>query len=153
MGYTHYYEIIDENADLKVVEIGRDIAEVIRRCEIPIGDGNGTPDSAPQITKKAAIFNGLKPNDYERFCYPPDFELNKRCGLRAGFEFSKTARRPYDIVVCVALLVLKHHLGEGVRISSDGRLNELGWRKAIALHDYIFKDRDGETLAAELTKQ
>ena len=71
MGYTHYYEIIDENIDLKVVEVGRDIAEVIRRCEIPIGAGNGTPGSAPEITSAAIIFNGIKPDDCEWFNYPP----------------------------------------------------------------------------------
>ena len=66
---------------------------------------------------------------------------------------TRTARRianPYDIVLCASLLVIKHHLGDNVRLSSDGRRNEPAWRKGVALHDYIFKDRDGETLAGEI---
>ena len=152
MGYTHFYEIMDESVDLRVVEVGRDIAEVIRRCEILIGDANGTPDSAPEISSAAIKFNGVKPDNYERFNYPPDFEFNRHQGLKTGFEFCKTARRPYDIVVCAEMLALKHHLGDAVHISSDGSRKESGWRDAIALHDYIFRDRDGETLAGQIRK-
>ena len=75
--------------------------------------------------------------------------------IRDSRQASSSARRravPYDIVVCTALLVLKHHLGDAVRVSSDGQRNEPAWRKAIALHNYIFRDRDGETLAAQIRK-
>lgn len=150
VGYTHYYEILDTNADLKVIEIGRDIAAVIRRCEVPVGDMYGTPDSLPQISPSRIAFNGIEPEACDDFLYPPMFDLNPSLGLREGYSYCKTHRYPYDIVVCVSLLIIKHHLGDNARLSSNGRRNELAWRKAIALHDYIFKDRDGETLAGEI---
>ena len=150
MGYTHYYEILDTKANLKIVEIGRDIAEVIRRCEVPIGDVHGTPGSGPLISRRRIAFNGIEPEACDDFSYPPMFELNPGLGLREGYAYCKTHRHEYDIVVCVSLLVIKHHLGDNARLSSNGRRNELAWRKAIALHDYIFKDRDGETLAGEI---
>lgn len=150
MGYTHFYEVLDTKADLKTVEIGEDIAAVIRRCEIPIGDTLGTPESRPLISRRLIAFNGIEPEACDDFSYPPMFDLNPSLGLREGYAYCKTDRYPYDIVVCASLLVIKHHLGDNVRLSSDGRRNEPAWRKAIALHDYIFKDRDGETLAGEI---
>ena len=148
MGYTHYYEIMDTKVDLKIAEIGRDVAEVIRRCEVPIGDIYGTPDSRPQISRRCIAFNGIEPEACDDFSYPPMFDLNPGLGLREGYSYCKTHR--YDIVVCASLLIIMHHLGDNVCLSSNGRRNELAWRKAIALHDYIFRDRDGEKLAGEI---
>ena len=150
MGYTHYYEVLDIEAELKVAEIGRDLAEVIRRCEVPIGDADGAPGSSPQTHGRRIAFNGIKPEACDDFTYPPMFELNPALGLRKGYAYCKTRRYSYDIVVCVSMLVIKHHLGDGARLSSEGRRNELGWSKAIALHDYIFRDRDGEKLVGEI---
>lgn len=150
MGYTHYYEILDTKVDLKTVEIGGDIAAVIRRCEVPIGDMYGKPESRPLISRRQIAFNGIEPEACDDFSYPPMFDLNPCLGLREGYSYCKTHRYPYDILVCVSLLIIKRHLGDNVCLSSNGRRNELAWRKAIALHDYIFKDRDGETLAGEI---
>lgn len=36
------------------------------------------------------------------------------------FEFCKTAYKPYDLAVIVCLIIAKHHLKEGIIISSDG---------------------------------
>ena len=150
MGYTHYYEVMDKRMNLKIDEIGEDIAAVIRRCEVPIGNTQGTPGSRPLISPRHIAFNGIDPEACEDFSYPPMFELNPCLGLREGYSYCKTHRYPYDIVVCVSLLIIKHHLGDNVRLSSNGRRNELAWRKAIALHGHIFKDRDGEILAGEI---
>ncbi|PSR27615.1 MAG: hypothetical protein C7B46_19320 [Sulfobacillus benefaciens] len=42
----------------------------------------------------------------------------------ARFSFCKTARKPYDVAVTAALIVIKHHLPT-VRIMSDG--NDDDW--------------------------
>ena len=36
------------------------------------------------------------------------------------FAFCKTAFRPYDLAVTAALVILQHHLGAQLRVSSDG---------------------------------
>jgi len=36
------------------------------------------------------------------------------------FDFCKTAFRPYDLAVICCLIVIKHHCGERVEVSSDG---------------------------------
>ncbi len=150
--YTHYYTMGENLDDLKVKEIGRDIATVISRCEIPIGNGDGELESVPQISSRIIQFNGIDEDSGDGFLYPPPFEENRRLGLDERFSYCKTSRRRYDAVVCIALLILKYHLGDGVRIGSDGSLKEIEWRRAIALHDHIFRDRDGENLAAEIRK-
>lgn len=40
------------------------------------------------------------------------------------FDFCKTERRPYDLLVAASLLVLKRHLGNGVRVMTDGKDND-----------------------------
>jgi hypothetical protein len=51
------------------------------------------------------------------------------------FEFCKTARKPYDIMVCCVLLAAKHHLKARVSVSSDGDLDE--WQPAIDLYEKV----------------
>ena len=40
------------------------------------------------------------------------------------FNFCKTARKEYDGLVTATLLLAKHHLGNRIRISSDGNVDE-----------------------------
>ena len=40
------------------------------------------------------------------------------------FNFCKTARKEYDGLVTAALLLAKHHLGNRIRVSSDGNIDE-----------------------------
>jgi len=55
-------------------------------------------------------FNGLVNGAHETFIFP-DFPE------QAGF--CKTARKPYDLAVTAALIILKHHLREMITIGSD----------------------------------
>ena len=50
-----------------------------------------------------------------------------------GFDFCKTARKPYDVVVCAALLAIKHHQGDNVEIRSDGDFGD-EWQPAYRLY-------------------
>jgi len=56
--------------------------------------------------------NGTKEFGHESFNLPEFFS--------AGSDFCKTARKPYDTVVVACLIVLKHYLGDNVRVASDG---------------------------------
>lgn len=59
---------------------------------------------------------------YETFsfprCLPPDEEEPGENGLYIGF--TKTAFRPYDIAVTVALLIAKRTLGDQFLVHTDG---------------------------------
>lgn len=60
---------------------------------------------------------------HESFSIPLVFEpepYNKTTDDGLFFNFCKTAFKPYDLAVTAALVVLKKHLGDSIRISSDG---------------------------------
>ena len=67
-------------------------------------------------------FNGAKAESYETFFFPRHYD--------GDFNFCKTAYKPYDIVVCGALIVLKHYMPK-LKVSSDG--GEEDWAPAVAL--------------------
>ena len=78
-------------------------------------------------------FNAMHPENFEDFCNTRRISsLNRsvlRTGSPEGFSFCKTARKPYDVVVCATLIAIKHHLGDYVSVSSDGdfdNVNEWG---------------------------
>lgn len=67
----------------------------------------------------------MKPRDYQE----PD--KNGRY-----FNFTKTAFKPYDLAVNVCLIIIKHHLGDKIVVSSDGEMKE--WQDAIDICQNAF---------------
>lgn len=47
------------------------------------------------------------------------------------FDFTKTAYKPYDLAVNVALIIAKHHLKDSISVHSDGKLKD--WSDAMEL--------------------
>lgn len=77
-------------------------------------DGNGQP----VFTGKEVVFNGVAGTNCEPFIFrriqPP------RPGRNIVFEYCKTEHLPYDLAVQCCLIVFKHHLGDIIKITSDG---------------------------------
>lgn len=90
------------------------------------GDGEGKP----AITPEEIIFNGKDAEGYETFHMPRQDDESRQCddGI---FGFTKTSRMPYDLAVTSALLILKHHLKDKIRVGSDGSIEE--WNEAVQL--------------------
>ena len=148
MGYTHYFKIGDKRATEtmpKAAEIIKDIFKTfpeVSKC-LKGGDGYGEPI----IDDNCIIFNGdaEKYEDYETFC------INTR---DLGFHFCKTARQPYDLAVCLCLIVLKDNFGDLIDFGSDGFfLNykkengeiipaEKNWAKARRLYNKYCRTHD-----------
>ena len=145
MGYTHYwkfnldYEINSE----KWKEIVDDFNKILD-VEINIADNNiyaGTggmtslrkilepySNQKLEITDEEIRFNGREEGDRGHETFSLQRKSDKRLEDYASrlnrkyiFDFCKTARKPYDIVVCCLLVILKHRLGNMIEISSDGR--------------------------------
>ena len=112
MGYTHYYNI--DNCG-KQDEIGYEkslpiIRKVLKKYNNRI-QKECDDDKKPVCTKKNVRFNGIGDDGHEIFY----FNIKD-----AGhFTFCKTARKPYDIVVCEVLLILNAYCPH-MTISSDG---------------------------------
>lgn len=115
-----------------------------------IGKGN------PEITDSVVCFNGdaATNNNFETFAIQL-FETGHYYKIeeqeKEVFGFCKTARRPYDIAVCISLMVIKHHLGSDFRISTDGDLDD--WSEPIAYYENYFKRKAPKQLTSYLKKE
>jgi len=104
MGYTHYWNIIDPK-DEKFDALSKDVKVLLNRAEVkPLVEGI--------VTDERIAINGIGDDAHE------DFWFSR---TNNGYEFCKTARKPYDATVTVCLLLIKHHYGWDADISSDGR--------------------------------
>ena len=75
--------------------------------------GTASRTAQPVLEHDLVQMNGIGDESHEALCYPPDFEWNRKVHPVEflGFRYCKTARKPYDVVVCAALLAIKHHQG------------------------------------------
>lgn len=104
MGYTHYWSTeaseISNEALEQVEETLRIYSDIVQ-----LEFNNSSP---PIVEKDEIIFNGIGNDGHETFYF------------EEGSDFCKTNRKPYDIVVCEVLLILKHYFGNEMNVSSDG---------------------------------
>ena len=123
MGMTHYWyrEIELPEEQFKVAL--NDCKAILSALDIPLGDAVGKDD--PILTGGEIIFNGLnngcEPFVFRRIQYP-------RPGREKVFTYCKTEHMPYDLAVQCCLIVLKHHFGDELRVSSDSK--DKDWKKA-----------------------
>ena len=124
MGYTHYWEFKGnvaprdfENGKAKfarAAELIRKAYNKVTEMGIEIVDGMGE-GGEPTISDSEVYFNGKGDESCETFAIQAnDGEWN--C--------CKTARRPYDLLVCVSLLAFKEVFGEDFSYKSDGITKE-----------------------------
>jgi hypothetical protein len=136
MGYTHYWErrpVLPAKKFKAAAEDCRRVYELLRR--FPGGKVQWEYDEflPPAFGGSLIRFNGVGEDAGETF-------LLNRLAEREGWQrsrpgnfvggFCKTGRAPYDKLVCACLIVLKHHLGDDFRVSSDGDDNEENWPAA-----------------------
>lgn len=120
MGYTHYFAGLQPTQEL--ADQANKIVEAFDGA-IASGFGHGEPT----ITADLISLNGsaILDEDYETF----QIEAGK-----GGFNFTKTARRPYDAVVTailVAAIVIEG--SDATSIHSDGDFEE--WSEGIDLYE------------------
>lgn len=134
MGYTHYWrhdQKLNGKALFAAFQDARKIVEAAKAKGIQLrgGGGEGEP-----VVDEAIWLNGAREldEDCETFAFPVTGSTLKDSMVHGGYpsDFCKTARLPYDVVVCAILLVLKHHLGEQIRIASDGARRADEWLPA-----------------------
>lgn len=143
MGYTHYWTFdpnkVTNTNDLRkrfkrasqyvkgfVKFINADKSEVYRIC-----GGLGT--GKPIINDTELWFNG----DASQKLDHETFSIHwSRPNLHGGYkDFCKTARKPYDLVVCFTLLVFAEIFPEAFEYSSDGTMADDEWKRAVELYE------------------
>lgn len=142
MGYTHYYNtpkkigkgewfvLLDKIEKLKAALPGDYMKEVIR---------GGFGRDLPEFTEDRIWFNGNEEKDLdhetfllERESEPGSWQEPDQFGYY--FNFTKTARKPYDLLVCLVMIAM--HYSIPCSLSTDGDPED--WDNALALYDSVF---------------
>ena len=157
MGYGHGM-YLDKDFDRAALDAAfKDIRTLIQRTEIKVVGPEGRPNSLPIVEYDRIEFNGVNYNcvcdkgDSEELCprecwvenrrdrscvafsvdvRSEELALHRLYGNAYSFDW-KTNRLPYDKMAMMAMIALKHHLGDSVIIDSKGRWN-IEWGAGFA---------------------
>jgi hypothetical protein len=159
MGYTHYWDFKNDNLpsdkyekivkDVKVIEAFFDAVPTVSKS-----GGGYYPHPKEDIVQLFDFGGGKRGVEYrnDEFGFNGDaskgylhetFSINS--GTNTG-DFCKTERKPYDLAVCLALLVIKFHV-RSTKISTDGDNED--WGHAYELFGKIFNNRSTTFIAKE----
>lgn len=135
MGYTHYFThtevtqevwdtIVKDCRKLKKKMPGKSLSAGghYKSDDLVLGKWDGETKLRVMGSKKRLQFNG----------FPADLAHETFSLYRTGsdgFEFCKTRRKPYDLMVCACLIVYTHHSQETIELRSDGDRED--WEPAI----------------------
>lgn len=141
MGYTHYWTFKKPNRGdaAKTEELYqkavKECAKIIRTYYDANGGLSGYTAHTPIGKYGGILVNGKGDDAHEDFVLREHFKQNFE--NTDGFDFCKTARKPYDVVVTACLIVLKHRLGDYIKVSSDGYQHE--WEAGLELAKRVLK--------------
>jgi hypothetical protein len=137
MGYTHYWTITKELTPAQFTEWADGVKAIVETAiEAGIQLGNGLGFDAPNIEETLVAFNGVGEGGHETF------------GIRLGdegFDFCKTAAKPYDAVVTASLIHAKKIFDDAIDIKSDGDWND--WDGGKILYETVFDIQPESVLA------
>jgi hypothetical protein len=112
-GYTHYFTWKKEPDPERLRACLQEMSLVTKAASKLLAGPDG--DGKPRIEALELEFNGIGEQAHEPFVFPG----------KQGFNFCKTACKPYDAVVTACLLVARDHFPrEELEIESDGDWNE-----------------------------
>ena len=121
MGYTHYWTLengLEQSDWNNFLEGARKVIETAKKAGIALEDNSAG----------AAIHvNGVGENAHETFAITSE---------DVGFDFCKTAFKPYDAVVTAILIHAKNVFKDGITIKSDG--NWVDWEGGSLLFEEVF---------------
>jgi hypothetical protein len=141
MGYTHYWNFKNPTAQAKkqFIDVMMDV-EIINQNlpkfsttagghykDYPIVLRNGLGEDTPEFTQKEICFNGDGSNNLDHETFYFEYTDNP-----FDFGFCKTARKPYDFVVCCILISLANRV-DGFEFSSDGYFED--WEDAFRYYE------------------
>ena len=131
MGYTHYFSH-SKTSKKKWEAILADCKTLKEKLpkDIKIAGYDGTGD--PIFNDMEITFNGDANLDLDHETFYLSKAGIKQRGYekkegRKGFAFCKTAKKPYDLLVCACLLVYKHHSPNTMELGSDGLDEDWGY--------------------------
>jgi len=137
MGYTHYFSLnkaASQTQKNKIHNFTKKVLTYFRELVQYETDNYELPTNKDGVIR----FNGVESLGHETFY----LDLNE-----TGFNFCKTARKPYDLPTCIVLIICKQILGNKLELSSDGYFNE-DWNEAIEWFNDNLSEEVKYTVAA-----
>jgi hypothetical protein len=131
MGYTHYFNFIEEPSREKFIEFAEGVKQLVATAQeagIEIADEEYGDDKI--------VFNGVGANSHETFYVSAD---------GVDFNFCKTAQKPYDTAVTASLILAKKIFGDNIKISSDGDWSD--WESGQLLYESVYDIQPENILA------
>ena len=128
MGYTHYWRQSGSFSNAQwdtITDAAHKIIAHANKSGLPLVYDYDEPNKPPELSANCIRFNGLGDDGHETFYLSPGRrEVQRYEGEDTGFNFCKTARKPYDVPV-VALLIAARNIAPDVFTwSSDGTRRE-----------------------------
>jgi hypothetical protein len=136
MGYTHYLyraPVLDPAAFAAFAADAKAILDyAASRGGVRLAGPLGTGD--PVIEGDRVAFNGARPDDYETCLVDRVVEPMPHDQIEGGiaFSFTKTAHRPYDVVVAAVFAAAADRFGPQARFESDGDAEAIAEGRAYA---------------------
>ena len=153
MGYTHYWafkptgKTPEQTAEqFKIVlDESKKILEAHPGLVFGWDDEKEGFFGEPILTPVEIEINGHEENDlcHETFFFKPDKHFD--------FAFCKTARKPYDLVVCLILISLAKNL-DGFTFSSDGDMKD-EWQPIFDEYQRLFDNSLTDEQIQEMAKK
>lgn len=124
MGYTHYFTQSKHASEEQWAAITQEftaVALAAHQAGQPLPIQREDDDASPMLVDDSTIiFNGIGDDAHETM-------VLEREGN--GFQFCKTARKPYDRAVIALLLIANKHAPGVWQIGSDGDVEE--WQEVV----------------------
>ncbi len=157
MGYTHYWRRSEDFTTEQWEKICLETLDIIvRHCDrkfITLAFEYDSPSEPqptlfggpkygprpPEVSPDLIRFHGWKDEGHETFFLTREKPENPSWDPTAkeSFDFCKTARKPYDLAVCLVLLSMSRHAPDSVKISSDGDW-DAEWLEAREVYKKLF---------------
>jgi len=122
MGYTHYFPITKQPTQDQWNSIAAGVKKALDIGGVPVAFEYDSSE-LPVIDKDLIRFNGIAEDGHETFYLSRE---------DSGFQFCKTAYKPYDTLVTASLLIAEHFAPDCYNISSDGEASDWEAGKDLA---------------------
>ena len=124
MGYTHYWTMKRMARPAEWARLVKSVRHVLSTAlltqNFPALQYDEDINEPVEITDKTIRFNGVGNDGHETFLFSRD---------SPGFNFCKTNEKPYDLAVCIVLLLVNTHCPDAWKIESDGTQDD--WEAAM----------------------
>lgn len=133
--YTHRYKQIKSASERQWKKITTDVQTLLEHLPVAsesagghyniyrliVTDGTGRPGTLPIVSDSEIALNGIAGKvdlSHETFF------ITKEKKKMTDSDYCRTARKPYDLVVCAILIVLQKHAASVWKISTDGSVED-----------------------------